>query len=315
MLINWKRYQGCFYPPFAVGALLLVLLFLVKILQLDKATIPKPLLTEITDYPDSMTFGEVVNFTGTGMKWLMLTYVYWLAGLITIVFCLLQLQKSLHGFPIVKRRIVNGMFFSVMGITTLLLIYTAAVKGVPLMSFEFLLKNLEMIGSGMVSLTTYNTALAYLAVVAVIISISLLLVPDAHNNDTDRQIRAITKIMYAAAIFLLIWVTQATEMYRFATMLLVEAEREVALNLAPTISLVVGVFVSLLLAATYISAYFWLQLSFIKSLPESKAAEYIVHDNSPRKFMLMHWPKITAIVMPLLPGVISTVLNSLGQSV
>jgi hypothetical protein len=315
MLSNWKQYQGCFYPLLAVVTLLLVLSLLAEIVQLDKAIIPKPKLTPITDYPASMTFREIIHFTDTAIKWLMLTYFYWLTGLITMIFCSLQLQKSLHGFPIVKRRIVYGIYFSAIGITALSLIYTVAVEGKALMSFGFLLKNLTMIGSGMVNLTIYNTALAYLTVVAIIISISLLLIPNSHGNDTTRQISAITQIMYAAAAFLLIWVTQATEMYRFATMLLIEAEREEALNFAPTISLVVGVFASFLLAAAYISAYFWLQLSFRKSLPESMAAENIVQDNSPKKFMLTHWPKITAVLMPILPGVISTVLNSLGQAV
>lgn len=311
MLTTWNQYQGFFYPILAVVFLLLVLLILAAIVQLDEAIIPKPKLSLITDYPISMTFSEIIHFTDTGIKWLMLTYLYWLTGLATMIFCLCQLKKSLHGSPSLKRRNVYGIFFSAIGITALLLIYTVAVKEKALMSFGFLLKNLALIGEGMVNLTICNTALAYLTVVAIIISTSLLLIPNSHGNDTNRQISAITQIMYAAATFLLIWVIQATEMYRFATMLLIVAEREEALNFAPTISLVVGVFASFLLAAAYISAYFWLQLSFRRSLPESIAEENIVQDNSPKKFMLTHWPKIAAVLMPVLPGVISTVLNIL----
>lgn len=310
----WKHYRGCFYPSLAVGFCLSVFALLAEIIDIENANIPRPDLSRISEYPESMSFGEIIQFTDTGMKWLTLTYFYWLVSLFTIIFCWVQFNKALKHESTQQQRIAKKLFIIVQGATALILLYLVVVEDTHLMSFGFLLENLEIIGQGMITLTTCSTALAYLALIAIFSSISLLLLPNGHSGEARFQIRAITRVMYAAAAFLLIWVTQATEMYRFSTLLLIEKERIDALNFAPTISLVVGIFASILLAAAYLSAYYWLQLRFRQSLPKHEIGEE-VHEASPKQFMLTHWPKIIAVLMPMFPGAISAVLSSVGQSI
>jgi hypothetical protein len=120
--------------------------------------------------------------------------------------------------------------------------------------------------------------------------------------------------MYCAAAFLLVWIVQATEMYRFAATLLVQEERDLLLKLASTISLMAGLFASLLLAAAYMAAYHYLQF---RHRTERKDVGTVPSDSaqSPKNFLLAHWPKITAVLMPVLPGAINTVLNLLAQPI
>jgi hypothetical protein len=97
-------------------------------------------------------------------------------------------------------------------------------------------------------------------------------------------------------------------MYHLSALLLVPEARVPALKLAPTISLMGGLFLSLLLAAAYLAAVAWLQLCHDGNVRgEAAAAE------SPRAFLAAHWPKVIAILMPLLPGAAESVLQVLTQ--
>ncbi len=307
MLSLWKRYQGVFYPLMGIAAVFLVLLFLSAIVGLDQASLPRPALNAIQDYPKGFSLEEMVLFTGAGMWWLLLSFFFWLLGLFAVGFCW-YLLVSATPHDAASRKAVSAIFLSVLVSTIGMLIYISEVKGTPLMSFEFILRNLGMISSGTVALTSYNTALGIVVVAMLLLSASLLLLPGAYKNDATQQMRAITRIMYCGAAFLLTWVAVATEMYRFAAMMLVAAEREQILKLAPTISLMAGAFASLLLATAYISAYLWLQTSYSKS-----AKKNLTKDVSPKDFLLAHWPKVTALLMPVLPGAIGTVMSVFSQ--
>jgi hypothetical protein len=110
----------------------------------------------------------------------------------------------------------------------------------------------------------------------------------------------------SGAAFLLVWISAATAMYRLAAMLLVAEAREPALKLAPTISLMGGLFLSLLLAAAYLSACAWLQQRH-----EDGGGQ---DSDSPKTFLAAHWPKVITILMPLLPGAAESVLQVMTQA-
>jgi hypothetical protein len=311
---RWRTYLGCFYPVLAIVALLLVLFALSAILQVEKPRFPSPELTPLAGYPDNISLEEAALIVETGLKWLSFTYFYWLVGLVSIGFCFLKLHKAAIGCAPTIYKWINALLSASIVITIGLLIYYAVARETPLMSFEFLLRNLQQMGQGLVDMTTYNSALSYVTIVALLVTICLLLIPEVHGNDEVKQIRAITQLMYCAAAFLLVWIVQATEMYRFAATLLVQEERDLLLKLASTISLMAGLFASLLLAAAYMAAYHYLQF---RHRTERKDVGTVPSDSaqSPKNFLLAHWPKITAVLMPVLPGAINTVLNLLAQPI
>lgn len=309
-----RRYQGIFYPIIGIMAVLMVLSLLSRIVHLDDASLPRPSLTILPEYPDGITLAQAVLITEAGMWWLLLSLIFWLAGLFAVGFGWYQLhsatrhQAKAHGA-------VRLLYFAVLGFTLAVLFYISQVKGTPLMSFEFVLRNLAHISDGIVDLTTANTALGIVAVIMMLLSASLLLLPGAFDNDPARQMRAITQIMYCGAAFMLVWVATATEMYRFAAMMLVAEEREEILKLAPTISLTVGVFSSLLLAVAYLASYLWLQQCHRRSRLIAAAADTGQAGPSPRDFLLAHWPKVMALLMPMLPGAVGSVLGVFAQPV
>jgi hypothetical protein len=140
---------------------------------------------------------------------------------------------------------------------------------------------------------------------------TLVLVPDSYNNDATAQLQAVTRIMYCAAAFLVVWVAQTTETYRFAAMLLQQEQREQALKLAPTISLTIGVFSSLLLAGTYLASCLWLQTSYDQRPQGDAIGNRAAREAgaSPRQVLQKHWVKITGMLLPMFPGVIGSVMN------
>lgn len=316
---SWRQYIGCFYPVVAIIGLMLVLFVLAKIIGVEKPRFPLRDLTPLPNYPENVSLSEAALITEIGLKWLMLTYFYWLVGIFSLGFCFIQLRNATMQCDGSLRRIIISIFGASVLITIGVLFYYTNVRGTPLMSFEFLLRNIQLVGQGLVDLTTYSTALAYIVITAVMVVISLLLIPDAYEDNEVKQIQAITRVMYCAAAFLLVWIAQATEMYRFSATLLIEEERKHTLKLASTISLMAGVFASLLLAATYMAAYSYLQARHRQERKQKIEKEVTgsleTEGKSPKHFLLAHWPKITAVLMPVLPGAIGSVLNVLAQPI
>ncbi|NHN36820.1 hypothetical protein G8764_05875 [Pseudomaricurvus alcaniphilus] len=311
----WRYYLGCGCPLLAVILLLLVLAFLTQIVESDSPRLPLRDFTPLQDYPDAIDLAASTLIAETGLKWLALSYFYWLVGLVTLGFCIFRLQRAFAQCSRALRNATYTLFFLLLVATLAALYHTAVVREIPLMSFIHLLRHLQLVGQGLLELASWNNALAYLNLVAIMAVISLLLVPGVHERDPGRQMRAVTRVMYCAAAFLLVWIAQATEMYRLAACLLVAEERDKVLQLAPTISLVAGVLASLLLAASYLAACLWLQW-YYQDLRKSDATQAVPDASaSPRQFLHEHWPKITAVMMPILPGVMGTVFNLVTQTV
>ena len=311
----WRYYLGCGCPLLAVGLLLLVLAFLAHIVETDPLRLPLRNFTPLQDFPQGTDLAASTQIAETGLKWLALSYFYWLVGLITLGVCIFRLQRAFAHCSRALRNVTNTLFLLLLATTLAILFHTAVVREIPLMSFIHLLRHLQLVGRGLLDLATWNSGLAYLNLVAIMGVISLLLVPGVHDRDPRRQIRAITRIMYWAAAFLLVWIAQTTEMYRLAATLLVADERDKVLQLAPTISLVAGVFASLLLAASYLAACLWLQW-YYQDMHKTDATQAVPDTSaSPRQFLHEHWPKIAALLIPLLPGMMGTVFNLAAQSV
>jgi len=130
------------------------------------------------------------------------------------------------------------------GLAAAILAYLVLVRNTPLMPVKPLVEILDIVAVSLVRLASLNTALAFVVGVALLFGASLLLLPGAHADSPAWQMRAITTLMYGGAAFLLVWISAATGMHRLAATLLVPAARDPALRLAPTISLMGGLFLS-----------------------------------------------------------------------
>ena len=75
-----------------------------------------------------------------------------------------------------------------------------------------------------------------------------------------------------------------------------------------------GLFLSLLLAAAYLSACAWLQHCHEQLRLAGAAEVAAAGSTSPNAFLLAHWPKVIAIMMPLLPGAAETLLQALAHA-
>lgn len=301
---GWARWQGFFVPLAAVAAVGLVLLLLGALVALDHAVVPKPPFRELVlqGYPQATPLMDAALIVEALLWWLCLSFVLWLVGLAAVGLCWLQLHRATRHDPALAR--VAGRLFLLLALLAVAgLVYVAEVRQTPLMSFGLVVDNLALIANGLVQLSTFNTGLVYVVGSMLLLSVALLLVRGAHADTPLRQMRAITDIMFGGAVFALVWIATATGMYRLAAMMLVPQARDPLLKLAPTISLMGGLFLSLLLAVAYLSAGAWLQHCHDKALTLTDAPLPAAEAASPRAFLAAHWPKVVAILLPLLPGV------------
>lgn len=302
-----KRDHAAWLPLAAVAAVALLLVLLAGVVDLDHAKVPKPPFRKLAlqGWPAATPLAEAASIVDAILWWLCLGFVLWVAGLVTLAWCARELRRATKHDAALRRR-AAWWFGAAVVVTMAVLLYLTAVQRTPLLSFALLVDNLDMISPGFVRLTVLNTALALVVGTALLLTLSLLLLPGAHQDATPAQMRALTAVMYVGAAFLLVWISAATAMYRLAAMLLVAEAREPALKLAPTISLMGGLFLSLLLAAAYLSACAWLQHRH-----EDGGGQ---DSDSPKLFLAAHWPKVITILMPLLPGAAESVLQVMTQA-
>lgn len=311
----WTRYRGALVPALAVGALLLLLALLASVVELDRALLPKPAFKELAlqGYPEATPLHDAALIVEAAMWWLCLSFLLWVAGLATLGLCGWQLHRATLHDAALRRRALRWFSLTIVGAVAVL-VYFAAVRNTPLMSFGLMVDNLAIVSTGLLRLASFNAALAFVVGPALLAGASLLLQPGALAGQPMAQMRAVTRLMYAGAAFLLVWMSAATGMYRLAAMLLVPAAREPALKLAPTIGLMGGLFLSLMLAVAYLSACAWLQHRH-EVLRQAGSVEASAADAlSPNAFVLAHWPKVIAILMPLLPGAAGTLLQALAHA-
>jgi hypothetical protein len=307
------RSRGAYAPLLAVGAVLLLLALLAGVVDLDHAALPKPPFRDLAlkGYPADTPLKDAALIVEAALWWLCLSFVLWVAGLVAIALCWRQLRRATQHDAALGRTAMR-CFVAAIVLAAGVLAVVAVVREAPLMSFSLLVDNLDLMSHGFVRLAALNTALAWVVGPMLLLGLSLLLLPGAFADVTMQQVQAITRVMYVGAAFLLVWISAATAMYRLAAMLLVAEAREPALKLAPTISLMGGLFLSLLLAAAYLSACAWLQHRHEHVLAngdgQAKAGE------SPQAFLAAHWPKVIAILMPLLPGAAGSVLQAVTQA-
>jgi hypothetical protein len=314
---GWGRFQGALVPTLAVGAILLVALFLATLVDLDRATVPKPSFKDfaLKDYPGATALKDAGLIVEAALWWLCLSVVLWVSGLSAMGLCWWLLHRA-TGHDAAIDRIAKRLLLLALALAVAVLFYLAQISNTPLMSFGHMVSNLGMVSAGLTRLATLNTALVFVVGTVLLLCASLLLLPGSHADQPMRQMHAITNVMYAGAAFLLVWISAATAMYRVSALLLVPEAREPMLKLAPTISLMTGLFMSLLLAAAYLAACAWLQCQHEK-LPRdtaNPAANPAADAASPKAFLTAHWPKVIAILMPLLPGAAGSVLQAVAQA-
>jgi hypothetical protein len=310
---GWRRFHGALVPTLAVGAILLVLLFLGTVVDLDRAIVPKPSLKALAleDYPAATSLKDAGLIVETTLWWLCLSVVLWVLGLAALALCWWLLHRA-AGHDAAIDRVARRLLLLAIVLAVATLFYLAKISNTPLMSFGHLVGNLGMVSAGFNRLATLNTALVFVVGTVLLLCASLLLLPGSHADQPMRQMHAITQVMYIGAAFLLVWISAATAMYRLSALLLVPEAREPMLKLAPTISLMTGLFLSLLLAAAYLAACAWLQCRHEK-MPRD-AASAAADGTSPKAFLAAHWPKVIAIVMPLLPGAAASVLQAVAHA-
>ena len=319
---GWRkmvRYLACCHgaatPLLAVLAIVALLGAMDALVALNRAVVPKPVFKALLlpGYPDNTPLVEAAAVINAALWWLCLSFLQWLAALGVIGVCGVELDRAVRHWP----RLTHVCWTIFLGVLALLIgtLYHAAVgRGVSLLAFGPLVNNLTLISPRFLPLSSCNAALAFTASAALLCALSLLLLPGAHANDRMQQMRAITRLLYAGAVLMLVWICCLTAMYRLCAVLMVKEAREPALALAPTVSLMGGLMLSVLLAAAVLSAAGWLQLCHERERPDGTPGAPTAEEASPKALLLAHWPKAVAVLMPLLPGVADTVLQSLVKT-
>lgn len=310
-----SSWLGVLVPPAAALAALLLVALLAAVVQLDQASVPKPNFRAhlLAGYPDASAPGDAALVVESLLWWLCLSVLSWVAGLGAIGLCLLQLRRA-SGHDPALRRLALRLLPALLLTATLGLAYAVLVLDKALMPVRPLVELLDVVGSGLPRLASLNTALAYVVALALVVSTSLLLAPGACASATGSQFRAITLLMYGAALFLLAWIATAAAMYRLAACLLVPGLRTPVLSVAPTVSLMGGLFLSLVLAAVYSAAATWLQHCHEQAgagaAPEGPGGD----GAGPLALLATHWPKVVGVLLPALPGIVGSVVQAMTQA-
>ena len=317
---TWSRTADCLargcgaaMPLLAVLALGALLALMAALVDLEGAAVPKPAFKALLlpGYPAATKLADAALVAEATLWWLCLSVLLWLAALAVIGHCSLQLHRAVRHDP----RLGRAAWAAYLGILALVigvLYQTAVVWGVSLLSFGPMLENLALISHRFTVLASLNAALAFVACAALLCSFSLLLLPGAHTDQPMQQMRGITMLMYGGAVLMLVWISCLTAMYRLCATLMIESAREPALALAPTISLMGGLLLSLLLAAAFLSAAAWLQYCHERDRAAG-TSDRSAAGASPKELLVAHWPKAVAFLIPLLPGVAETVLKALAS--
>lgn len=312
---GWARWRGACRPALAALALVLLLALLDLMVGLDRAVLPRPTPQQLAleGYPKALSLKDAAAVVDAAMWWLCLSFLLWTVGLSALALCWRTLYAATRNAPALWRT-VRGLFRLAVLLVVAPLVVLAAATDTPLMSFGFFVDRLGVVSSGLLRLATFNTGWVFVVGAVLLLSASLLLLPGAFGDHPMQQMRAITRLMYGGALFLLVWTSAATCMYRLCAMLMAPEARDAALKLAPTISLMAGLFLSLLMAASYLAATAWLQDCHERRLllgpPEPTSAD----NASPQSLLLAHWPKVFALLMPLLPGAIGSVLQAVAHA-
>ena len=309
--------RGAALPLLAVLALGALFAFMDALIDLDGAVVPKPPFRDflLRGYPAATSLAEAGHIAEATLWWLSLSFLLWLAALAVIGQCGLQLQRAMRHDARLARA-AWAVLLAVIAAVAGTLYHTAVVRGVSLLSFGPMLDNLALISPRFRLLASLNAAVAFVACAALLCAFSLLLLPGAHVDHPMQQMRGITFLMYGGAVLMLVWISCLTAMYRLCATLMVKEAREPALALAPTISLMGGLLLSLLLAAAFLSAAAWLQHCHERDHARAGAsgtAGRPAASGGPKELLVAHWPKAVAFLMPLLPGMAETVLQALAQ--
>ena len=299
--------------PLAVMAILLLIVFILgRVVDLPSARVPKPEFQQLIlpGYPSGLSAREGAGLADSLMWWLCLTVLMWLVAAATwfVIGWLLNRAFS-HAEGIHRRAVAASGFLALAAVAALTCV--AIVDGSPFIPFGPLVATLQTLGPGLQRLANLNGFLAYVVGCFIMLGMMTLLSPQAYQGIPGAQMRALTHLMYAAAVFLASWIVATTALYRLCASLLVSDYRIAALELAPTISLMGGLFLSSLLACGYFAAGCWLQHMHHQLSLEGSVLKAVEGETAPRAFLVAHWGKLAGILLPLLPGAASALLQGL----
>lgn len=302
---------GACAPFAAVLAVLAITGLLAQVVDLDRARVPKPPFEQLTidTYPHGMSPKGQAALAEAVMGWLSLTVLLWVVAAALVVLCGGLLHHALAREPALRRRVL-GSFVVLALASAATLGFVVANRGATLVGFKPLVATIGRIGPGFVTMAELNGGLAAVIGLLVLVSMCALLGARSHQGRPAAQMHATTTLMYAAAAFMAVWMAAATALYRLGASLLVDDYREAALGLAPMIGLMGGLYLSLLLACAYAAAAVWLQAVHARSARAGEAGA----DESPQRYLRAHWPKLAGLLVPLVPGAASALLQGLVQA-
>lgn len=308
----WSAWRGALVPVAAVVATVLLLLGLGSLAGMDGLVVPKPdFAAHRLAWPEQEDLLHAGLVVDAALWWLCLVVVLAVAGLVVLGLGWAQLWRAtVYSRPL--RRVLLAGYVGLPLACALFLAWLMAARGTALMPFSPLVQVLAAFGPGFPRLAVVGTASVFVVGIAWLAALSLQLVDGAHESHPTRQMESITRLVYAGAAFLLVTIGAGAAMYRLCASLLTDELRKPMLGLAPTVSLMGGLMLSLMLAAAYVSASLWLQhrhalLHQGRKMPPPD-------DGGPQALLRAHWPQVVAVLMPMLPGVAETVMQALAQA-
>jgi hypothetical protein len=305
--------HGALVPLAAVVIVVAITAALGRVVALERAVVPEPRFEAlvIPGYPDRLSMKESAAVAEAGMWWLSLTVLLWVVAVVAIGWCVWHLYRATSHDAGYRRRVL-GAFGAIVTVVAAVLAVQAAGAGKSFVPFIPMVRNLALIADGFVSMANLNGMLGYLAGVVFVLANCAMLLPAAHDGMPVAQMRAITSMMVVSALFLAVWIATAAALYRLCAALLVEDARVAAVALAPTISLMGGLFLSLLLAAGYLASAAWLQHRHARYVHDGVLPAE-VRSSGPIALLKENWPKVAGILVPLVPGAASAVLQALSK--
>jgi hypothetical protein len=275
-------------------------------------TLPRPVLNELTGYPSDIDIGLMRLITESLLWWLLFVFLFWVVALFCVGFSADLLLRSLRPQAPMQWRVG----FAILFITAICAVAFLATADRPLVSMVNLLKPMHLVSAHLIALAERTNSVGIVAVIAMIASGSLMLMPGRDAEEVTRKIRCSTQLLYAGAALMLVWIVQATAMYRFAATLVEENQRRAIWELAPTVAMILGAIVSLSLAIIYLSSIAWLNSHFATVAGVKRpAAGGKTGAHGAMAFLQSYWGQTTAVLTPMVPGFLQLVSIALKQQV
>lgn len=308
------RYLGSLLPVLAVSVGVLILLGLQCILgpiapELERFE-AEPLLWST----DEFSLDDRYELIASGLWWVFSAYVFWLTASICSGVCLWIIYRSLDQYRTEIRWLALGVIVVIILFLGLFLLLGLRLSYIDtLIAASDLLVGVEKVAPGTRRLMELTNGYAILTIVLIILSSCIVLLPRPEGSVPGKSFHNLNMLLYSGGLLILFWLMYARIMYSFCGTLLIQDQQEVVGQIAPTIALIAGALSSIYLAIVYLSGLGWLQILY----RHSGAGAAIVGESgekeerapSPFNRLLGNWPRIVAVLGPVLPGIADVFLD------